>query len=55
MDRPRSSAGGGVLVALGAVGGAALGFVLRQPTLWFLIGLGAGALSALILWLRDRR
>lgn len=54
MPRPRSSAAGGVLVALGAVGGAAAGFALGQPTLWFLGGLSAGALAALAIWWRGR-
>lgn len=49
----RSSAGGS-LVALGAIGGAALGFVLRQPTLYFLSGLSLGILAALLIWWRGR-
>jgi hypothetical protein len=54
MAQPRSSAGGGALLALGAIGGAAIGFVLREPTFWFLIGLAVGALGALLVWLRNR-
>lgn len=55
MAQPRSPAGGGALIALGAVGGAAIGFVLREPTLWFLIGLGTGGLGAALLWWRGNR
>ena len=54
MAQPRSSAGGGALIALGAVGGAAIGFVLREPTFWFLIGLGFGGAGAALVWLRTR-
>jgi hypothetical protein len=54
MAQPRSPAGGGALIALGAVGGAAIGFVLREPTFWFLIGLGLGAAGAALVWLRTR-
>lgn len=54
MAQPRSSAAGGVLLAAGAIGGAVIGFVLRQPTLWFLTGLALGAVAALLIWWRDR-
>ena len=54
MAQPRPSAAGGALLALGAIGGATVGFILRQPTLWFLGGLTAGAIGALLLWWRER-
>ena len=54
MPQPRPSAAGGALLALGAIGGAAVGFVLGQPTIWFLGGITAGGLGALSLWWRDR-
>jgi hypothetical protein len=54
MPAHRPSSAGGALLALGAVGGAAIGFVLRQPTAWFLAGLAAGTLAALLVWLRGR-
>lgn len=54
MAQPRSSAAGGSLVALGAIGGATIGFVLRQPTLWFLGGVGLGTIAALAIWWRGR-
>ena len=54
MASPRSPAAGGVLLALGAIGGATIGFVLRQPTLWFLGGIGVGGLAALAIWWRGR-
>lgn len=49
-----SPAAGGAPIALGAIGGAAIGFVLRQPTLWFLGGLGIGIFAALLIWWRGR-
>ena len=54
MAQPRSPAAGGVLVALGAVAGAAIGFVQREPTIWFLAGLSAGIAAALLVWWRGR-
>jgi len=54
MPQPRPSAAGGALIALGAIGGAAVGFVLRQPTLWFLAGVTGGGLAALAIWWRGR-
>lgn len=54
MPAHRPSAAGGVLLAAGAIGGAAIGFVVRQPTLWFLAGIALGGLGALLLWWRGR-
>jgi uncharacterized membrane protein YoaK (UPF0700 family) len=54
MAQPRSSSAGGALIALGAIGGAAIGFVLRQPTLWFLAGLLVGIAAAVLIWWRER-
>ena len=48
------SPAGGSLIALGAIGGAALGFVMRQPTLYFLAGVTLGTLAALLIWWRGR-
>jgi uncharacterized membrane protein len=52
---PRNSSAGGVLVALGAIAGAVVGLIEHQPTLYFLIGLGAGIIAAIAIWLVDRR
>ncbi len=51
----RSPIAGGVLIALGAVGGAIVGFIVRQPTECFLIGTAAGIGMAIAIWLIDRR
>lgn len=54
MPTPRSTTAGGAPIALGAIGGAAIGFVTHQPTLWFLAGLAAGIAIALLIWWRGR-
>ncbi|MDE0878219.1 MAG: hypothetical protein OSB00_06070 [Sphingomonas bacterium] len=45
---------GGSLIALGAVGGTTIGFILQQVTSGFLIGTGAGIAAALTIWWRHR-
>ncbi len=54
-DSSPPSAAGGVLVALGSILGAAVGFAIGEATAGFLIGLGLGAVGALLIWWRDRR
>lgn len=54
MPSPRPSSAGGLFIALGAVGGGALGFVLRQPTLYFLAGTALGIAAAALVWWRGR-
>lgn len=51
----RSPIAGGALIALGALGGAVIGFIAGQPTPGLLIGLGTGASLSLLIWLGDRR
>lgn len=53
--RPRSPAAGGVLIALGAIIGAAIGFILGEATPGFLIGTASGIAAAGLIWLRDRK
>lgn len=48
-------AAGGALIALGAIGGAVIGFLIGEATPGFLIGTGIGIVIAVLLWLRDRR
>lgn len=53
---PRSSAAGGIAIALGAMGGALIGAAgYHQPTIGFLAGVAAGVAIALGVWLVDRR
>jgi hypothetical protein len=57
MTRKSSTepAAGGVLIAIGAVGGAVIGLFLGEPTKGFLLGIGAGIGMAIAIWLLDRR
>jgi hypothetical protein len=52
---PRNTSAGGVLIAIGAIGGAAIGLLHGQPTIALLIGLGLGIVAAIAIWLRDRQ
>ncbi len=45
---------GGVLIALGAVGGALWGLHNGQPTIGLLAGVGIAALLSVLLWLISR-
>lgn len=54
---PQSTApaAGGCLLALGVVGGAVAGIMLRQTSLGIILGVAAGAIAATIVFLIDRR
>lgn len=54
MPAHRPQSAGGLPIALGAVGGAGLGFVVGEPTICFLAGLALGIAAALLIWLRGR-
>jgi len=55
-DSPsRSPVGGGVLIAIGAIAGAFGGAFFGESSRGFFVGFAAGALFAIILWLRDLR
>lgn len=58
METPRppkrAATGGGILIAIGLVGGAVIGGLNGQPSIGLLAGLAVGALGALLLWLRER-
>ncbi len=54
MDKSSPSAGG-ALIALGAVGGAAIGFLVGEATPGFLIGVTLGIAASLIIWWRGTR
>jgi hypothetical protein len=55
MSEPRPNAAGGALIALGMIGGAAVGFAVGQATPGFMIGTALGIAVAILVWLRDRR
>jgi len=47
--------GGGIWIAVGAIGGAVIGRFLGQPSAGLVIGAGLGIVIAVALWLVDRR
>lgn len=55
MAQRSSSGGGGILIALGPIIGAAAGFLVGEATPGFLIGLAAGIALAIAAWARGRR
>ena len=55
MANPSPTAAGGVLIALGAIVGAAVGVSMNETTAGFLIGTGIGVALALAIWWRSRR
>ncbi len=51
----RNSKAGGIFIALGAVVGAIAGIDRGEPSLGLVIGLGAGAALAVVIYLIGRR
>ena len=51
----RSPSAGGALIALGAIGGAAIGFISGEATPGFLTGLALGIAASLLIWWRGKR
>ncbi|MEO7170431.1 hypothetical protein NDN01_14645 [Sphingomonas sp. QA11] len=51
----RTPLAGGVLIALGAMGGAVTGLFLYEPVPGFLIGTGIGIALAVAIWLLNVR
>ena len=54
MAAPSPSSAGGALIALGALGGAAVGFLFGEATPGFLIGTALGIAASVAIWLRGR-
>lgn len=50
-----SPSAGGALIALGALGGAAIGFLIGEATPGFLIGLTLGVAASLAIWWQGAR
>ena len=55
MNERRFSASGGIFLFLGPVVGTLIGVSRNEPILGMLLGFGAGAALALIIWIIDRR
>lgn len=49
-----SPSAGGAFIAMGAIGGAAIGFVLDQTTIGFLAGTALGVGVSILIWLSHR-
>lgn len=54
MASKPSSAAGGILIAIGALAGTAVGFSYGEVTPGFLIGIAAGGALAVLVWVIDR-
>lgn len=46
---------GGIFVAIGSLGGFALGLFVGDPVGWTVLGTAAGILLAIVTWLIDHR
>ena len=51
----RYSQAGGSILAMSIIAGTVAGVIVRQPSIGFLVGTGAGIVIALLYWLHDRR
>jgi hypothetical protein len=54
-ETPRSSAGGGIFIALGIAAGVTVGRLYGQTSIGLIGGVALGALIAGLLWWRTRR
>jgi hypothetical protein len=54
-EKPRSSAGGGIFLALGIAAGVTVGRLYGQTSIGLIGGIALGALIAGLLWWRTRR
>jgi gas vesicle protein len=58
MSEPANSqprVAGGIFVALGLLLGAIVGVAVDQPSAGMIIGMGIGAVIAVVVWLFDRK
>jgi uncharacterized membrane protein len=55
QGQPGSSRAGGAIIAVSVIVGAIAGTVAGEASAGVLIGLAAGVILALALWLKDRR
>ena len=54
-QRARYTQAAGSMLAISIIAGAVAGVIVGQPSIGFLVGLGAGLLLLLLFWLNDRR
>ncbi|MEH3102406.1 MAG: hypothetical protein PGN12_00685 [Sphingomonas phyllosphaerae] len=50
----RNTSAGGFPIAIGALGGTAIGLYAGQPSIGFLAGIAAGVTLAVMIWWRER-
>jgi hypothetical protein len=56
MDsRTKYTQAGGSILAISIIAGTVAGVIVRQPSIGFLVGTGAGILLAVLFWLNERR
>jgi len=55
MAEPRNPAGGGIFIALGAIGGVVVGRLYGQTSLGLIGGVATGIAIALLIWWRESR
>lgn len=55
MAQPPSPSAGGAFIALGAIGGSVIGFLVDQTSAGLFAGTALGILAALAIWWRGRR
>ncbi|HEX4738957.1 MAG TPA: hypothetical protein VH331_15505 [Allosphingosinicella sp.] len=51
----RYTQAGGAILAIAIIAGTVAGTMVRQSSIGFLVGTGAGVLLAILVWLNDRR
>jgi uncharacterized membrane protein len=52
--RTRTTQAAGSVLAISILAGAVAGVIVGQPSIGFLVGLGAGVLITLLFWLNER-
>jgi uncharacterized membrane protein len=53
--KARFTQAGGSILAVSIIAGTIAGVIVRQPTIGFLVGIGAGSLLLALFWLQERR
>lgn len=53
--KSRFTQAGGSILAVSIIAGTIAGVIVRQPSIGFLVGIGAGLLLLALFWLQERR
>lgn len=54
-ERTNHAQAAGSVLAISIIAGAVAGVIVGQPSIGFLVGLGAGVLLVVLFWLNERR